>query len=392
MKLAFDLFVKFKYPIYACLVSRVALLVSVYLGLALVPLADGEGLWKTFEDNIFLDGFARWDSGWYFQIAEKGYSNIPNLQGQRDTAFFPAFPILLSLASSLGRRGMHVWGFVLNNALFCVGLCCLYDLTLNLVNRKCAKYAVCLAAFGPFSVFFSSIYTESLYFAATTASFCFAYRNSLIASMAAASLSAVTRVVGIIAVPFSLFAILSFRYSNSGSLSVRRWIAKNFWMIIGGALLGLSLFIVHLLYLKFRFGNFYQFALSQNAEGWSRESGFLNLLSAWRPLLSPERFLAGKFYVLGVANSALILLAIALVLYGFFRKLLPFSMLLWSLFAILISSSIWFSGGRFVASIFSVYILAGFLLRRVPLAFVVGGSAMLMSLFAFVFSHWYWLA
>lgn len=210
--------------------------------------------------------------------------------------------------------------------------------------------------------------------------------------MATASLSAVTRVVGIIAVPFSLFGILSFRYSNSGSLSVRRWIAKNFWMIIGGALLGLSLFISHLLYLQFRFGNFYQFVLSQNAEGWSRDSGFLNLLNAWRPLLSPERFLAGKFYVLGVTNSALILLAIALVLYGFSRKLLPFSMLFWSLFAILISSSIWFSGGRFVASIFSVYILAGFLLRRVPLAFVVGGSSMLMTLFAFIFSHWYWLA
>jgi hypothetical protein len=161
-------------------------------------------------------------------------------------------------------------------------------------------------------------------------------------------------------------------------------------LITGGAMLGLSLFMAHLLYLQLKFGSFYQFALSQ--DGWARNSGFLNLFISWQPLLSPEKFLAGKFYLLGVVNSALILLAAALVLYAFLRKLLPISLLLWSLLVILISSSIWFSGGRFVTSIFTIYILAGFLLRRVPLAFVVGGSSMLMSLFAFVFSHWYWLA
>jgi len=54
------------------------LIVVVYIGLALIPIADGQGLWRNFEHNLFLDGFARWDSGWYFHIAEKGFTNIPN--------------------------------------------------------------------------------------------------------------------------------------------------------------------------------------------------------------------------------------------------------------------------------------------------------------------------
>lgn len=389
------LFRKLRLPLTVWACSRIALIVVVYIGLVLIPIADDQGLWRNFEHNLFLDGFARWDSGWYFDIAEKGFTNIPNAQGQRDTAFLPAFPFLLSFASAFGREGMHIWGLALSNIAFAAGLCFLYEIAKEYTSQKIAIFSVCLAAFGPFSIFFSSVYTESLYFASTTASFYFCSRSNLLVSMFSASLSAVTRVVGVLTVPFAIFFYLDVpAVSNLGDrlFAILKKCHRQFSYVFFGVVVGFSLFAAHMAYLEFKFGNPLQFIISQNADGWSKSAGFNNLFHAWMPMLHISAFLSGKYYILGVINSSALFLCLGLMIYGIIKKILPLPISIWAFCVLLVSMSLWFSGGRFSASVFPVYIVAAFLFRRIPMSVVVGCSAMLMALFSLVFTHWFWLA
>ena len=389
VRLARRLWLAYRYPLLAFCISRLALLVVVYLGLAMVPLASGEGLWRVFPDNLFLDGFGRWDSGWYFPIAENGYTNflIPALKGQKDTAFFPAYPFLLSIVGSLGWRGMQLWGIAASNFLFGLGLCFLFDISKFFCNTRVARLAVSLAAFSPFSIFFSSIYTESLFFAASTASFWFSIRSQLAWAMLAASLASVTRVVGIICVPF---AFLSFYFPVPLGSQASRQKRRLGPLILPATLTGASLLFLHLIYLQLRFGNAFQFVLSQRV--WATESGLTKLLATWYPVFDLENVFKGQFNVMGIVNSASLAVAGSLVVLCFVRRWLPLSLSVWSLLTILVSSSLWFSGGRFISSIFPLYVMLALLLRRCPAELVVGVSALLMSLFAFLFSHWYWVA
>jgi hypothetical protein len=163
-----------RYPLMAFLCSRIALFLVVYLGLALVPVS-AQGVWRHFPGNLFLDGFSRFDSGWYLSIAIKGYTNLPNLEGQRDTAFFPGFPYVLAI---LGRffslsdaQGLGLAGIMISNLCFLFSLCILYSLAHRYFSKPVAQLSVGMMAFSPFAVFFSAVYAESLFLFAAMASF-----------------------------------------------------------------------------------------------------------------------------------------------------------------------------------------------------------------------------
>lgn len=380
-------FLVYRYPLLAFLSSRITLLLVVYLGLAMVPLAIGDGRWRGFEDNLLLDGFSRWDSGWYWRIAEEGYSNIPIIKGQRDTAFFPAYPLLLSLAGALGRSGIQAWGIVISNILFGCGLCFLFDLTKKHFDGRIARLTVALAAYSPYSIFFSSVYTESLFFCLTTVSFWLSMRGRAYPAMLAASVASVTRVVGILCVPFSLINYFSSPPAGIQAHGRRR---KEIAFLLPAALVGISLLIVHLVYLQLTFGDALQFVNSQ--KGWAKESGVAKLLAAWAPLLSLDHLAKGQFYVMGVINSSILAAAIGLNVHCIRRQWLPPSISVWSLLTLMASSTLWFSGGRFALALFPLYMMLAVCLRRLPAELSVGSSALLMSLFSFLFAHWYWVA
>lgn len=381
----------YRYPLLLAITSRLALLLCLYLGLVLVPLASPQGVWRSLPDNLFLDGLARWDSGWYLGIGEHGYNNAANAEGQRDTAFFPAYPLLLSLASGLGGEAMVVWGIALSNLLFALGLCLLYDLARHSSTRRQARLAVACAAFGPFSIFFSAVYTESLFFALSTGAFWLAQRNRLFGAMAAAALASLTKVVGILVVPFAILTVLapgaSAGLPPTPAPSRPRPSCLHL-VVAAGA--GCSLLLLHLLYQQQHFGSMVQFVLSQR--GWAAQASPDKLREIWAPLLDGSRILRGDFYGIGVINSASLLAAGLLILLGLRRRWLPAPQLLWALLTLGVSSSLWPSGGRFVTALFPLYPLVARLCRRLPAEAVVGSSALLMALFAFLFSHWHWLA
>src|SRR5262245_55557791 len=84
-------------PLLIFAVTRAALFLVAYLGLAVMPLSPDPAVetssgtpWRGFPDNLWLDGWTRWDAGWYRHIAVHGYTDaVVGPTGQRNLAFYP---------------------------------------------------------------------------------------------------------------------------------------------------------------------------------------------------------------------------------------------------------------------------------------------------------------
>lgn len=80
------------------------------------------GFWRAYPNNLFLDGWARWDSGWYKSIAEIGYSNLPmNEWGQSNTVFFPLYPLLMRMMRAI-IPDTYICGVIISNVSFLLTL------------------------------------------------------------------------------------------------------------------------------------------------------------------------------------------------------------------------------------------------------------------------------
>ncbi|KAL3099036.1 hypothetical protein niasHS_001024 [Heterodera schachtii] len=116
-----------------------------------------------------LTGLSCWDGRHFLHIAEFGY------QWESNLAFFPLFPALLRMTGQLLQQltgstlslfsAMLITGTALNNALFVLnGLVLLrLALLLNGGNLKEAIVTVYMHCWCPASIFFSALYSESLY-------------------------------------------------------------------------------------------------------------------------------------------------------------------------------------------------------------------------------------
>jgi len=106
---------------------------------------------------------ARWDSNWYIQIAQQGYTF--NADGTGSVAFFPLFPLLIRGGMWLGLSPVSA-GVVIANLCFLIGLVLFHRLAREESGRdSVAETATALLAFNPGLTWFSIGYTESLFLA-----------------------------------------------------------------------------------------------------------------------------------------------------------------------------------------------------------------------------------
>lgn len=152
----------------------------------------------------FADGLCRWDCHWYVHLAEVGYDGFPTpkLLNGGNWAFFPLYPVLVGLLIKLTALPTMVVATATSIALS-VGAT---RIAWPLLGRSLPAYtlfSVFLLA-GPFSIYFTTFYTEVLFLFLTVCVFAaLKRRRFLLAGLFAAGLSA-TRIVGV----FIVFAIL----------------------------------------------------------------------------------------------------------------------------------------------------------------------------------------
>ncbi|MHB9111778.1 MAG: mannosyltransferase family protein [Thermoleophilia bacterium] len=211
--------------------------------------------------HYLFDIWAKWDSVWFLQIAQYGYAADDN-----STAFFPLYPLLIAVFKPL-FFGHGVLAGIFISLACCLGAFYLFFLLVEIdFGRDVARRSVFYLAIFPTSLFFQTIYSESLFLLLTIGCLYAARRNEFILAGIAGALATLTRSPGLL-----LLVPLVIMYAQSRGWDWRpgSWDLRQVrWDAVGLLLVPLGLG-VWMLYLGVRFGDPLLFTSSQG--NWLRE-------------------------------------------------------------------------------------------------------------------------
>jgi Mannosyltransferase (PIG-V) len=141
--------------------------------------------------NVLASAGVRWDSLHYLAIAAHGYNTPSN------TVFFPLYPVLIKAVSWI--TGSYVIaGELISAAAFATALLLLHQLARAELGDRVADATVLLLAFSPVSLFFTAIYTESLFLALVLGAFLLARRGRFGWAGVAAAGATLTHIEGML--------------------------------------------------------------------------------------------------------------------------------------------------------------------------------------------------
>jgi hypothetical protein len=164
---------------------------------------DASGLTTPFSafGDLLVAPTARWDSVWYLTIAEHGYGDEHD---HAQAAFYPLYPLLMRGLGWLVGSSL-VAGIAISLACFLVALALLHKLAVLELGERDARGTVLLVAFFPTALFFSAVYSESLFLLVSVGAFLAARSGRWAWAGALGGLAALTRNSGVLLlVPLAL--------------------------------------------------------------------------------------------------------------------------------------------------------------------------------------------
>lgn len=236
------------------------------------------------DQGSFAHAFFRWDAGWYKSIIESGYSDFNGIKlegqnGAANWAFFPLMPAyMVFLRKVLPSMGLEILGFLANTAIFGIALFAGSRYILLTRPQNGGKAAFCwlfIMCFGPYSFYYSSLYTESIYLLCLCLCFYFLEQEQYIKLGVCGIFLSASRNTGVLFV----FAILThslhrFFKDRMGELNPKllwEYVKKTLndhKLILGTCMCPLGLFL-YMLHLYFLVGDPMAFAHVQRA--WGKE-------------------------------------------------------------------------------------------------------------------------
>lgn len=363
------------------IVTRVAIIVIAELAAVIVGQRPGEHVQES--RNLLLAVWGRWDAVHYLDIATIGYHGT-------DMAFFPLYPLLI--AGLGGLIGNHlIAGLLISNAALFFGLLFLYKLVEHDFDRAVARRAIFYISIFPTAVFFSAVYTESLFLMLTVASFYYMRERRWWLAGAIGFFAAMTRVEGVLlAVPFVIewatanWGLLRDAFDRSRGRELLR-AAVNLLPLVFIAM-GLALYMGYLWILN---GDPLTFSHVQSH--WNRQlaAPWTAVWNSWHKIVTAT---SGET----IANQTIELSFTALmigVLLGGFRKLKP-SYIAYMGLSILVpmSTSSLMSMQRFALVLFPMFAILALWGRRPSVNNVIVALFLpLLGLFTVLFADWYWV-
>lgn len=213
-----------------------------------------------------------WDGGWYISVARDGYQKPPYLS-QANVAFFPLFPLLISLLAKTGLS-LEISAITITWISFVLALCALYRFTLTRWGKRTAVLSSLFLCFNPASIFLGMAYTESLFLFLSVMAIGLALHKHFLWAALFAGLASGTRSVGLI---ISILVIYLFVLHN---LSSRIYSLKASLSVVLATLFSLSGFILFSWYLNSHTGD--PLAFTSVQKFWWRGSGAAGLLNEAR--------------------------------------------------------------------------------------------------------------
>lgn len=330
---------------------------------------------------------ARWDSGWYINLAEAGYWEPPTRVGQETNhAFFPLYPGLMRLIVRTTGIETSLAGNLVSAAALLVALLLFAAWTERHFGESRVVPAVLVLLLFPTSFFFAAVYTEALLLALSLAAVeAFARRRPVIGVIAGV-LAGLTRISGLVLAPY--LALVAFRARRDAGDSPGRAI-REATLAAASPLAGFGLFC---LYFWRRFSDPLLFVTAQHNWSGQAKSILDGPSLIWRGVVedfqrgrllggSPARTLEGVYLLVFLVLAAVLLR----------QRRHAEALFVFLTVAIVLSSGTFESAGRYVLPAFPAFaLLAGLSSRRDLFRSLLVLSATAQAVYVWAFVHWYW--
>lgn len=386
------------------LFSRLTLELVGWVALLRVPRGVPAQRFGLTDAPMYLDMWVRWDSQWFLEIARRGDYWLRHDGLTMPQAFFPLYPLLIRILTPLMGGKDYLAGLAVSNLGFLTGLLAFYRLVEERWGKGLAARACGFLIIFPAGFYSSALYTEGLFFGLAAGAFYFANRDRWLAAGLCGMGAALTRNIGVV-----LFLPLVWEFATRHGLSITSLRRGAVWLGLIPAGLGL-----YMLFLQATTGNALAFVEAEHRWGrgvhapWTGVAqAIANILEPPPPPPEPASVFHNAYRppyrrLYSALDLAAALLFIGFLIYGWRRRVLPPSYLLFAAVALLIPlsapalrsmtplPSMW----RYVSVLFPGFIaLAAWceerplLERAVWVAFPV-----LQGLFFVLFTTWNWIA
>lgn len=397
-----------RFPVVAFGLVAAVLLVDVWLSAALLERVRAYPVpYERFPGSGFLEGWFRFDGGWYRLIARDGYYSL-GPDAQSPVAFFPAYPLAMRLVG-LATRDVVLAGIVVTALSGLATVTFLYRWAVDRAGVAVARTTVVLVVLYPYAFYlYGAVYADAFFLAATVGAFLLLERGHPVLAGLAGALATAARPVGV-AVLAGLVLVTIHRAGGLRPAWSRLRAAD------GGVLLAAGGLAAWCAYLWIRFGDPLLWDKVQGAPGWDQSFGPGTWLKRvfWERLPKLPGWLADSvgswswsteagspwihaLYTLGlVAQAALLVLGVVLLPRVFRRLGWGYGTYALIVLAIPLVGSKDFQGvGRYALAAFPCFVVAAELLEGRPRLrrCWLGASGALLLLLASGYAQGYYIA
>lgn len=392
-----------RFPLIAFGVVTVAVWLVGQLALRIAPVTPVAHRWP---DHALLDAFARWDTGWYFHIAESGYFyDGPGVQSA--VAFFPGYPFLMRIVGVV-TGDLIVAGVLVTLATGLLATLMFDGWARSAFDAPTARLAVVLLLVSPFAYFLlGAVFSDALFLAAALAAFRALERDRPYLAVLAGIVATATRPVGLALVAALVLRSLELDGVLPGSRarlsgvepadrtrvellprSLRLDRLRPRTLVVSLSVLGLVGFCG---LLWWRFGEPFAFAHVETASGWNRTVNRNSILKL-------DFFRRWRDYSPGLVHFGLTLqgilsiISLGLVVPTIRRLGWAYGSYVLLVVGIpLLTSSDFIAMGRYMLMAFPVFAVGADLLRERPPGFAiatVSASSVLLVVMTALFARW----
>lgn len=336
-------------------------------------------------DETWLSIWHRWDGKVYTTIAASGYS--PTDVKPDYVAFLshfpPLYPLLIAGASALTNLSLPHAGILVSFSAIVAASCLLFKLVYHdFKSERIAWLSVFFLNIYPTSYFTIGVHAESVFLFLVIASFYYLNKNKLILSGLAAGGSLLTRIPGVIFIPFYFFYFLYVR-KKRGHFDFK---------IIYPVLLCLTAFVIYLVVNKAYYGEFFYF-LTEKLSFYTTKHLILPLKETFLQLLAINlsNVLDYEFMIREGWNAIFTTFALVITAVGILYKV-PWTYSVYSLSSILFfaSYSSGMSNARYTLPIFPIFIVLGHIKNKYLLAVLTVIFITLLFYFSKIYVNGTW--
>lgn len=312
---------------------------------------------------------AKWDSFWYLDIAQNGYS-FKGAKKLSNIVFLPLYPFLIRVISFFTAGNLVLAGWILSSVSLLLALLYLFKLVKEFHPKIDPYLPIIFLLIFPTAFFLNAVYTESLFLFLSLATFYYALKRNFFWASVFGFFASLTRITGVL-----LFIPLAWEYLKSYDFNLARSLNPKLLSIFLIPIGTLSFFLYH----YFRFNDIFLFF---RVEGW------------WGRM-----FKLNKSHFLLFSNSAIVnfcfdvsfVIFAIVILYFVFKELrVSYGLYMLATLAIILSTGTLMSIGRYILVLFPIYILLASVKNQYLRQSWIFTSILLLAMYTILFVNNYW--